>query len=181
MELPLSSSAGALRARGAQFNTFPRTWRLPGRGALGHRMSTPSPSRQRGVSLFAYILWFHQARPTFAKWPGSQGDQEDVLQDLFYGLIGTANRFCVEFGGCPGVPGSNTVRLRSNNTVPFRVLPQYREIHTQWSGLLLEGSPKCRPKKFDHDLARNSIRRGLAATRSSTSSTSTACPRWWTT
>lgn len=113
------------------------------------RAQMPTSSRQRGVGLLAYYLWFHQARPTFAKWPGSQGDQEDVLQDLFYGLIGTANRFCVEFGGCPGVPGSNTVRLRSNNTVPLRVLPRYREIHTQWSGLLLEGSPNCRPKNFD--------------------------------
>lgn len=89
----------------------------------------------------------HTLRPALGKWPGSQGNQEDVLQDLFYGRIGTANRFCVEFGGCPGVPGSNTIRLRANNTVPLRVLPQYREIHTQWSALLLEGNPKCTPNR----------------------------------
>ena len=98
--------------------------------------------------LLAGWLWLQQARPAHGKWPGSQGNQEDILQDIFYGRIGTANRFCVEFGGCPGVPGSNTVRLRTNNTVPLRVLPRYKSVHTQWSGLLMEGSSGCHPKRI---------------------------------
>ena len=45
--------------------------------------------------------WLHAlwATPMLAAWPGSQGDQGVILQGLFYGKIGTTNRFAVECGG----------------------------------------------------------------------------------
>lgn len=113
--------------------------------------------------LLALALALDLAARAAAKWPASQGDQDDVLQDLFYGRIGTTNRFAVEFGGCPEGVGSNTLRLRGNNTPPLRVQPKYSALHSPWDALLLEGNPKCKPSPRSlrpnaHEGARSVVR-----------------------
>ena len=52
-----------------------------------------------------------------AFWPGSQSDQDRILESLLgreFGILQPANRFCVEFGFAPGQPGSNSWQLRKN-------------------------------------------------------------------
>ena len=83
-----------------------------------------------------------------ASWPGSQGDQDDRLQDLFYGKIGVTNRYYVEFGGACGVPGSNTFRLRRNRA--SLILPQYRSQHVAWKGFMMDGEA-CNLRKPEFD------------------------------
>lgn len=76
------------------------------------------------------------------KWPGSQGNQDRILYDLFYGryLVNATNSFAVEFGGCPGIPGSNTLRLRKSTLHNWGKV-KYRP----WRTLLMDGWRGCDP------------------------------------
>ena len=73
------------------------------------------------------------ARQSTCLWPGSQGDQDDKLRDIFE-RIGVTNRFFVEFGYIEGSVGSNTWRLRVDDKKPHL---SARKLGGPWRGLLM--------------------------------------------
>lgn len=82
-----------------------------------------------------------------AGFPGSQGDQDRVLHELFYEVIGVTNRYYVEFGGCGHLyPGSNTRKLRQPWL--FTKGSRWQKNQTPWDGLLMDGSPLCNMSRF---------------------------------
>ena len=79
-----------------------------------------------------------------AGFPGSQGDQDRVLHELFYETIGVTNQYYVEFGGCGhAYPGSNTRKLREPQL--FATGSRWQKNQSAWHGLLMDGSGVRRP------------------------------------
>jgi len=82
----------------------------------------------------------------WAGFPGSQGDQDRVLHELFYEVIGVTNKYYVEFGGCGHLyPGSNTKKLAEPRL--FTQGSRWQKNQTPWDGLLMDGSPQCNSSK----------------------------------